>query len=361
MALAPGDAEGVLKEEELSDEPGEMGFRDLEDEHIMEFHEEPDEEVEPAESGEAEEPEDKGKGKEAVEEKPPAKPKEVAVEKKGGKPAETTEEDPIVTRVGKDTILKVKGKEYKLSEFKPEEVQTFLQKGLRFTQLTQETADRERALDERERSLNASAQRLNALQRTQTELKPGATTEQELPKELKPNDLDSEEMKALKSVAAESWKAKQALTARLDALEGRANSQQVEEASKAFINDIAAMKKSDYPLASLEEVIAIHSLRPDIPVKEIVKKSHEIYSSRQHVDSVLSANPLLRKELKDEMVAEYLSERKKTGSVAGRPSPSLGRVVPARTPGKQIPRNFEEAGKMAKRRIAELEAAAEEA
>jgi len=348
-----------LMESELGD-TGELVIDDLANEHVMDFQEEPvEEQPEPEEEAEPEE-------KEEAEEKeePAEKPEKAETDKPAGKEkVAPIEEDQIKWLPGgKDATIKVKGKEYKLSEFKPDEVKTFLQLGLRGTQRFQEVAEKERQLAEKEATLNAVADRVNLLQ--QQLARGGApslgttTAKVELPKELAPNDMDSEEMRVIKSAAAQSWTRSQELAQRLDQIEGRTRSQQDAEAGKAFVDNISKMKEADYPNASLEEVIAIHSLRPDIPVREIVKKSHEIYSSRGHIDNVLKTNPLLRRELKEEMVAEYLAEKQRKPTVSGRPSPQGGKVAPA--PAHKAPRTIEEANKMAKARLRELVAAEEE-
>lgn len=346
-----------LKESDLGD-TGDLVIEDLGDEHVMDFQEEPaEEQPEPEESEEPEEEE----AEEEPEKKEPEEKPEKAEKAAGKEKVIPTEEDPVVKYLGgKDATIKVKGKEYKLSEFKSDEVKTFLQLGLRGTQRLQEVADKERDLTAKEAALNEAANRINLLQqRVERPAADQAAIHAELPPDLKPNEMDSEELKAIKSVAAQSWRRSQELAQRLDQYEGRAQSQQNAERDRAFVSEIAKMKETDFPAASLEEVIAVHALRPDIPVREIVKKSHEIYNSRGHIDNILKINPLLRREIKEEMVREYLADQKRTPKVAGRPSSTGTRTV-APTRAQKPPRTFEEAGKAAKVRLAELIAAEKE-
>jgi len=352
-----------MPKEELPDDPTSQTAEDVEPEGLTftELGQEPesetmeytadkpegeakDEEPEKPEEEEAEEPEKKT-GKEA----------EAAAEKKT-----TEEEDPVVTYLGKDATLKVKGREYKLSEFKPEEVKTFLQIGLRGGQRLQEVAAKERTLADRERTVEEAARNVTALMEKYSRApeQSRGTTTGALPKELLPADMDSDEVRATKAAAAEVWKNNQALSQRLDLIEGGQRNQQLERTSKDFLDNVGALKQ-EFPLASVEEVIAVHALRPDVPVDEIVKRSHEIYSSKVHVDAVLKHNPLLRREMKEVFVKEYLADQQaaKTKRVPSKPSSSVSK--PASTHIKP-PTNMEEAGRVARRMLAQKMADAEE-
>jgi hypothetical protein len=350
-----------MPKDELPDDPTSQAAEDVEPEGLTftEVNQEPDsdtmkytgeeetKDTTPEEEKE-EEPEEKPeekKGKEA----------EVPAEKKA-----TEEEDPVVTYLGKDATLKVRGKEYKLSDFKPDEVKTFLQIGLRGGQRFQEVAAKEKTLADRERIVEEAARNVSALiekyGRAPEQSK--GTTTSAIPKELLPTDLDSDEVKAMKVAATEVWKNNQVLSQRLDKFEGGLKDQQLERTSTEFLNSVGALKQ-DYPLASVEEVIAVHALRPDVPVAEIVRKSHEIYSSKEHVDAVLKHNPLLRREVKEMLVKEYLADQQtaKTKRVPSKPSSTVSKPASTRI---KPPTTMEEAGRVAKRMLSQKMAEAEE-
>jgi hypothetical protein len=352
-----------MPKEPLPDDPTSQTAEDVEPEGLTftELSQEPDAETmeytadKPEGKAEDEEPAEK---EEEPEEKPAdkvGKEAEVAAEKKT-----IEEEDPIVKIVGKDVILKDRGKEFKLSEFKPEEVKTILQFGLRRHHGLQELATEKIDLARQRGIVEEAARNVTALMEKYSRApeQSRGTTAGAIPKELLPADMDSDEVRATKAAAAEVWKNNQALSQRLDLIEGGQRNQQLERTSKEFLDNVGALKQ-EFPLASVEEVIAVHAFRPDVPVEEIVKKSHEIYSSKVHVDAVLKHNPLLRREMKEVFVKEYLADQQaaKTKRVPSKPSSTVSK--PASTHIKP-PTTMEEAGRVARRIIAQKMAEAEE-
>jgi len=188
----------------------------------------------------------------------------------------TTEE--VLKYLGMDSALKIKGKEYTLKDFSKEDLLAYIQKGVRMTQIGQELSAKERALLEREKVAEQ-----NALQATQilSQYQPrGASgkTETEPPKELQPSEYDTDEVKVVKQAALATWKQNQETTQRLNTIEGRIKNQQTEADTERFMGELTT-HKNDFPLASTEEVIAIHALRPDIPLGDLVRRSHAIYGS----------------------------------------------------------------------------------
>jgi len=337
---------GGLDEDAIEKEsPDSLTAEDMDGDDVMAFTEE----KEPEKPGQKEdrtiedqEPAEEEEGEPAKKEKPGEK----AVGKKD-KGKETAEEDPVVTYLGKDAKLKVRGKEYSLADFSPEDVKSFLQIGLRGTQRFQEVADKERTLAQREEQVTRAAQQLNTLMQRYPKgiEQPGESQRMEkLPPELEPGEYDTDEVKHVKAAAAQVWKQNQSLVGRLDNIEHGMQSAEEQRESQELLGEIVTLKQ-EYPLASVEEVIAVHALRPNIPVTEIVRKSHEIYSSRQHFDQVLKANPILRKEIKDEMVKEYRMEQQKLRRIPGKPSGGSAQAAPVIKP---KPKTWEQAGRMAK-------------
>jgi hypothetical protein len=263
---------------------------------------------------------------------------------------EKTTED-ILKHLGMDSTLKIKGKEYKLSDFGKEDLLTMVQKGARMTQIGQELSQRERLLAERERVAEQ-----NALQATQLlqHARPGTPraeqVETEPPKDLVPSEYDTEDVKAVKQVALTMWKQNQDQAKRLNDIEGGLKNQQTEAESQKFMDELNR-HRADFPLASVEEVIAVHSLRPDIPISDLVRRSHGIYGSSDHIDEVFKLCPEVRKHYEDKFVADYLARQGKTRVPAQKPSSQGVRPAPAT---KTVIRDFESAGQAAKKAMARI-------
>lgn len=280
---------------------------------------------------------------------------EVAKEEKPGaeQAAAKTEADKtteaVLKYLGMDSPLKIKGKEYKLSDFGKEDLLAFVQKGARMTQIGTELSKREQTLTERERQAEA-----NVLQATQLreQYRPSAATkvEETPPKELQPSEYDTEDVKSVKQAALTMWQENRSQAQRLNAIEGGIQSQQTEAKTREFIDDLTS-HKTDFPLASTEEVIAVHALRPDIPLAELVRRSHAIYGSAEHVKEVFKHAPEVRKQVEDEIIAAYLARNSKARVISQKPSTQGARSVPA---AKVKIRGFDDAGQAARRAFARM-------
>lgn len=268
--------------------------------------------------------------------------------------AEKTTED-ILKYAGLDSTLKIKGKEYKLSDFGKEDLLAFIQKGARMTQVGQELSKREQALAERERVAEANVAEATKVLQQYRSATPPAPPSTEPPEELKPSEYDTEDIKAAKAAGLAVWKQSQELTQRLNQIEGGLKSQQTEAESQKFMDELNA-HKADFPLASVEEVIAVHALRPDIPLSDLVRRSHAIYGSEAHVEEVFKNCPEVRKHYEDKHVAAYLARQRGTKVINEKPSSGGSRSIPAST--AKI-RSMDDAGLAAKKMLARLQVEAE--
>ena len=146
------------------------------------------------------------------------------------------------------------------------------------------------------------------------------------------------------------WKENQSQAQRLNAIEGGIQSQQTEAKTREFLDDLT-LHKTDFPLASTEEVIAVHSLRPDIPLADLVRRSHAIYGSIEHIREVFKHAPEVRKTVEDEFIAAYLARNSKARVIPQKPSTQGARSVPA---AKAKVRGFDDAGQAAKKAFARM-------
>ena len=280
---------------------------------------------------------------------------EVAKEEKPGaeqaaaktKAEKTTEE--VLKYLGMDSPLKIKGKEYKLSDFGKEDLLAFVQKGARMTQVGTELSKREQAVADRERVAESNVLQVTRLRE---QYQPVAATRVEAtpPPELQPSEYDTEDVKAVKQAALTMWKENQSQAQRLNAIEGGIQSQQTESRTREFLDDLTS-HKTDFPLASTEEVIAVHALRPDIPLADLVRRSHAIYGSIEHIREVFKHAPEVRKVVEDEFIAAYLARNSKARVIPQKPSTQGARSVPA---AKTKIRSMDDAGQAARRVLARI-------
>jgi len=312
---------------------------------------------------------EKDKSEEAEPEKKEAEPEQKQTDADADKKADAVQAAPkeevektnkeILDYLGMDSTLKIKGKEYKLREFSKDDLRAFIQKGVRMTQIGNELSQREQTLAERERLAEANARRATELMAQVEQFKvSGASAvkaDAEPPEELIPSDYDTEDVRAMKQAALATWKANKELSQRLQSIESGIQSQQTESESKKFLDELNS-HRADFPLASVEEVIAVHSLRPDIPLGDLVRRSHSIYGSVEHVDDVFKHCPEVRKHFEDKAVANYLARQNKSRVISEKPSSQGARQVPA---AKKAIHSIESAGLAAKQKWALLSQEAE--
>lgn len=342
-------AEGAAPVEQASDGPAEdITLDDIgEDKELNTPPDDAPESDEPEDEPEADKPEEAESEpkKEAEAEQKKEEPKE-APKADAGK---TTEE--IVKYLGLDSTLKIKGKEYKLSEFEKDDLLAYLQKGIRMNQIGNELSQRERALVERERVAEANAlQATQLLSQHRGASSKAAPAQAEPPDELRPSEYDTEDVKSVKQAALNTWKQNQELAQRLDTIEGGLKNQQTEVETQRFYDELNA-HRADFPLASVEEVIAVHALRPEIPLSDLVRRSHAIYGSAEHIEEVFKHAPEVKKAVEDRIIASYLARNSKAKVISEKPSTQGVRTTPA-TPNKI--RSLDDAGRAARRMIEKM-------
>ena len=137
---------------------------------------------------------------------------EEVIEKKVEEPAKTEEvkltpeqakelKVELLKVAGEDKILKIKDKEVKISELTPEEVTFYLQRGIRADDVFQESARARKEVDDERNILSERAELLGkTVRKGGTEQTPGLALLKETttPKELEPDDLDTEKESVLK-------------------------------------------------------------------------------------------------------------------------------------------------------------------
>lgn len=240
----------------------------------------------------------------------------------------------VITAVGEDTILKIKGQEYRVGDLPKDEVASYLQKGLRFYQRMEELAAKEKDLTKKEEILNRGAetvQRLMANQQGDASVETIST-----PSELQADEMDSDEVKALKKISSDLYK-------KVNKLEKNYEQTSYQSEWNRLEGEINSLTP-DYPLASKEEVIAIKANYPNATVREIMEKSHNYYASDEYFDKVLAARPEKARELSEKAESNYLARKQKTTGkkVARKKSASTatGKVSDSKP---KRPRTFEEA------------------
>lgn len=294
------DISKLLEEDEQMEdsERESLTFEDLEKED--EFPEEEEEEVEETEEEKEEEKEEEEEEKEKKEEKKTKeKEKEVI----------SSELQAILAHLEKDPILKSKGLEVDVRKLKPEEAKAFLQKGLRFYQAMEELAQKERQIQEELRAREAAL--ANAFNQLQTLSKTEKTS---LPKEFEISEDDDPGTVALKKAAAEQWRMAEALKSRVDKLESGLSARELEEQEKKILSEIAELKK-DFPLASVEETLAVYALsQGKVPIRQIMSIGHNFYGSADFVRKIFQNCPDIRETIEKEIISNYLAANKKAAA-----------------------------------------------
>jgi hypothetical protein len=218
--------------------------------------------------------------------------------------ADKIKED-IIQHLDGKTEVTIKGKKYDLKDLSGEEIVKRFQLAGRAYEVMQKSAEDSKNTERLiEQAVEAKLrQHLQGVQTTQAQTE---SKDDELPDYLKPTEMDTDETKALKQSQALLLKEINSLKTNVDA---RADS----FAEQQFIAEVDRHTK-DYPSASIDEVIAIKSLRPDIPTDEIMRASHEHYSSTDFIKSALEANPEAKRELFEMAIKEYKAKVQKAKS-----------------------------------------------
>lgn len=223
--------------------------------------------------------------------------------------------DQVLKMMGQDAVLKIRGVEKKASELSPREFTVFLQKGMDADQLYQRHAQERKAFElERAKFENEAL----ALQSRLREAAPsgglpanakelGLVTE--LPEYLKPTADDPPEVL--------SWKESQAkLLDEHNAMKTYLFTQAQQSKNSEKVNEVLALRDT-YPMASIDEVLAVKGARPDIASEELMRASHNYYSGADFIKKSLDSNPTFKREYDAEVIKNYLSRKSGAPKIPG--------------------------------------------
>lgn len=222
--------------------------------------------------------------------------------------------------------LRVKGREFDVSQFSKEDVARYLQKGLRSDQLFEEAATARKEA-ERQQAVNEQAARQwqYLLQQRAQGQQAGPDQAGNLPPELRPSEDDTPTETNLKRNAAQLWQEQQSF-----------REFQHRQAQQAQYNQAATEIQSlrdDYPLADIDSVVVLKAMYPQARIEDLMAKSHAFYSSQEFVEKTLSHNPTVRSVIAEKFINEYLAKKSEVnnppvkGKGSGR-APAEGMKVP---------------------------------
>jgi hypothetical protein len=208
----------------------------------------------------------------------------------------------IVNLIKEDATLKSKGLEVNVKDFNEEQLNALLQKGLRFYQAMEEVAKERETVSEKAKTLEAVLEKLES-QSVGLSTSAKAPGKDELSKDLfEVSELDEPETVALK-------KALKQMNDKLESLSSTQTETQAKKEQEALVNEIKNLQEI-YPLSTVEEVLSVYFLTGGkVPVREIMKTSHEYYGSNDFIKRIFEAKPELRKQFEEETVKGYLTKQ----------------------------------------------------
>jgi len=213
----------------------------------------------------------------------------------------------ILSAINKDETLKSKGLEVKIEDFTEEELKALLQKGLRFYQAMDEVAKEREAVSSRMKALEEAVEYLQRHQQQEgmasRDSKEAAGQPAQLPEEmLEISEYDEPQVVALKTALKQ-------LSEKVNSLTSEYQSTQTQKEQEALLKEIESLKE-DYPLANVEEVLAVHFLSGGkIPVQKVMEASQKYYGSPDFVKKIFQAHPEIRKSVEEEIVKNYLAKQ----------------------------------------------------
>lgn len=238
----------------------------------------------------------------------------------------------ILSAINKDETLKSKGLEVKIEDFTEEELKALLQKGLRFYQAMDEIAKEREAVSSRMKALEEAVEYLQRHQQQEgmasRDSKEAAGQSAQLPEEmLEISEYDEPQVVALKTALKQ-------LSEKVNSLSSVYQTTQTQKEQEALLKEIESLKE-DYPLANVEEVLAVHFLSGGkIPVQKVMEASQKYYGSTEFVKRVFKAHPEVRQSIEEEMIKNYLAKQSGKKStpkvkVSGISSKPVGESKPA--------------------------------
>jgi hypothetical protein len=218
--------------------------------------------------------------------------------------------DQVIKRVGEDTILKIRGKEQRVGDLSPEELIVALQKSIDTDRRYQELAAQRKQL-EMDRALvekgAAAAQQILEQYNQKGGIQRGTPS---LPDYLRPNAEDPEDVKAFKEHIVRQAQ-------ELDALKQYITSTESTGKQKQVVDEILQFRET-YPMASVDEVIAVKDVRPDINSEDLMRASHEYYTSAKFLENAIKASPTFKREYEQKIIRNYIASQKKAKTLPGK-------------------------------------------
>lgn len=208
----------------------------------------------------------------------------------------------IANLIKQDATLKSKGLEVNVKDFDEEQLQALLQKGLRFYQAMEEVAKEREEVSKKMEALEAA---LNQLQSQQVGLSNSKErpVDGQIPEELlEISELDDPNTVALKTALKK-------MSEKVNSLSSVYTETQTKKQQEALLKEIESLQEV-YPLSTVEEVLSVYFLTGGkVPVKEVMKASHNYYGSADFIKRVFEAKPELKKQFEDEVVKSYLTKQ----------------------------------------------------
>jgi hypothetical protein len=295
------------------------------------------------------EEDDKG---EAVEEDKPVAPTPApgAPKPAATPPAEADAQelkDALIAQNGADFVLKVKGIERKLKDIPSAEIKAGLQKAFRSDQIFNELSSERKSFDEEKRRFEEQRTRqeeeFQALRDHVERLRAGGPRQDPRNQYGQPADDDSAfsptDTPEVRQYKAELKETQEKIN-RLE--EGMHKSSQI-----AFVtgveSEIKALSK-DYPMAPLDEVIAVKLARPSVKTEDLMKAAHDYYRGDQHIELALANNPEYMTKLAEKAVKDFIAKRQSAKKIVGVSKSSSGSDKVVSEGKKQAPiRDFKSA------------------
>ena len=259
--------------------------------------------------------------------------------------------DQVLKLVGPDAILKVKGVERKASELTPQELTVYLQKGMNADRLFQEHALAKKELSRQREIVEQGATALQEYLREHPAGQSGARTDgliTSLPDYLKPHADDTPEV--------QEWKMSQVkMLDEFNTMKSYILNTEQRSVDQQKVNEIVALRET-YPMASVDEVLAIKQARPNIDSEEIMRASHGYYSGADFVKKALASNPTFKREYDAEVIKGYLAKKSGAPKIPGKKV--HGGAIEKVSFGidrKNVKGTFEDADKLSRQYLSEID------
>jgi len=234
----------------------------------------------------------------------------------------------VIKQYGEDFSLNIKGNVRSLKDVPADELKNGLQKAFRGDQIFNELSNARKQFEEERRqfeeqksqqeaTLGELKTRLNNLMK----MNPGNAPRynqfgQPETEDVSPSPYDSPETRAYKEEVARTQE-------RLNTLESGLNKSSQEAYVRSIKNEIESLAK-DYPLAPVDEILAIKLVKPEVKTEELLQAAHDYYRADERIDIAIRSNPEYMKKLEEQVIKNYLARRQSAKKVTGVQKSSSG-------------------------------------